>query len=46
MTEELILGQFEAMGLSAEQVEAVLMRMKGEKPKPCAHVYANGEKAR
>ena len=46
VTEELILGQFEAMGLSAEQVEAVLLRMKGEKPKPYAHVYANGEKAR
>jgi hypothetical protein len=34
------------MGLTPEQIEDLLLRLKGEQPKAVRRVYANGERSR
>jgi integrase len=46
VSDELLLGHFEAMGLTPEQIEDLLLRLKGEQPKAVRRVYANGERSR
>jgi integrase len=46
VSEEMMLGQMQALGLSPEQIESMLLRLKGEQPKVSSRVYANGETSR
>jgi len=41
-----MLGQMQALGLSPEQIESMLLRLKGEQSKVSSRVYANGETSR
>ncbi len=46
VSEELLLGQMEAMGLTPQQIESMLLRLRGQQKDAISFVYANGEEAR
>ena len=46
VSEELMLGQMEALGFTPQQIESMLMRLQGKQKNAVSFVYANGEEAR